>query len=51
MNLSRWQRNILIGKGNLAKGTYSSSKKHLENFGRTASTKIIFRGKQLFSSK
>ena len=51
MNLSRWQRNILIGKGNLAKGTYSSSKKHLENFGGTASTKSIFQGTQLFSSK
>ena len=51
MNLSRWQRNILIGKGDLAKGTYSSSKNHLEYFGGTASTKSIFQGTQLFSSK
>ena len=51
MNLSRRQRNILIGKGDLAKGTYSSSKKPLEYFGGTASTKSIFQGTQLFSSK
>ena len=51
MNLSRWQRNILIGKGNQVKGTFSGSQKHLEHFGRTASTKNIFQGTQLFSSK
>ena len=48
---SRWQKNILIGKGNQAKGTFLSSKKHLEHFGRTASTKSIFQGTQLFSKK
>ena len=48
---SRWQRNILIGKGNQVKGTFSGSQKHLEHFGRTASTKNIFQGTQLFSIK
>ena len=51
MNLSRWQRNILIGKEDQAKGTYSSSKRPLDYFGGTASTKNIFQGTQLFSSK
>ena len=51
MNLSRWQRNILIGKEDQAKGTYSSSKRPLDYFGGTASTKNIFQGAQLFSRK